>query len=97
MKFFNRQRRTARQSWCLNSGFIYAALLALSLVVAKTLKYSGGGGSQDLPWAILIILASGMIGGLLWQVGKGMFDFRAKAKRNRRAREETGTNDDPCP
>jgi hypothetical protein len=58
----------------VNAGFGYGALAALLFVVVKTLKFSDGGGRQDLPWAILIILAAGLICGFLWQLGRALFE-----------------------
>jgi hypothetical protein len=67
----------------LNSGCFYGALAALLVVVVKTLKYSGGGGAHDLPWAILIILTAGLIGGVLWHLARAAFAPRTKSKESR--------------
>jgi hypothetical protein len=58
----------------VNAGFGYGAFAALLFVVVKTWKFSDGGGRQDLPWAILIILAAGLICGFLWQLVRALFE-----------------------
>ena len=78
----------------MNAGCFYGVLAALLLVVAKTLKYSDGGGKQDLPWAVLIILTAGLIGGVLWHLARAVFDPRTKSKGSRPA-EEAAPRDDP--
>ncbi len=86
MNLFRRSRASWRRARWLNAGFGYGALAALGLVVIKTLKYSGGGGRQDLPWAILVILAAGLIGGFLWQLGHALFDPRGRPRGNGQTR-----------
>ncbi len=93
MTLFHRSRTCRRKAWCLNAGLGYGALAALLFVVIKTLKYSGGGGRQDLPWAILIILAAGLIGGFLWQLGHALFDPRGKPKGNGQGQGEEAPPD----
>lgn len=85
MNLCHRSRTFRRKTWCLNAGFGYGLLAALLFVVIKSLKYSGGGGRQDLPWAILIILAAGLISGFLWQLGHTLFDLRGKPTGNSQA------------
>jgi hypothetical protein len=88
MSLFDCRRPKRRKPRCLNSGSIYGALSALLFVVAKTVKYSGGGGRQDLPWAILLILVAAVIGGFLWQLGGVLFGPRMKAERDHTEPEE---------
>jgi hypothetical protein len=72
MSFRRRSRPARRRPRCLNAGFGYGALAGLLFVVLKTLKYSGGS-RQDLPWAVLIILTTGLISGFLWQLAQALF------------------------
>ena len=69
-------------------------MAALVFVVIKTVKYSGGDGQQDLPWAILIILAAGLIGGCFWRAGQALLDPSSTPKRAEPPLEETAPKDD---
>jgi hypothetical protein len=77
LKYLRRNSRRRRRT-CLNAGFAYGAFAALLFVVVKSLKYTNGGRREDLPWAILIILAAGLICGFLWQLVRAMFEPQRK-------------------
>ena len=79
MSFLDRSGR--RRTWWLNAGFLYGAVGGMAFILAKTLKYSNGGDSKDVPWAILIILVCGLTGGALWQLGRALVGARTKGRR----------------
>ncbi len=54
----------------MNAGFLYGALSGMAFVTIKLFKYSGGGTRRDVPWAILIVLLTGLAGSFLWQLGR---------------------------
>jgi hypothetical protein len=70
MRRFFRSRSPRRRSWCWNVGFLYGALSGIAFVTIKLFKYSGGGTRRDVPWAILIVLLTGLAGSILWQLGR---------------------------
>jgi hypothetical protein len=75
-------RSSHRRPRLFNSGFAYGGFSALLFVIAKTLKYSGGGGKADLPWAILIIVAGGLVGGLIWHLARIVLNAGTRRDRN---------------
>ena len=81
----------------MNAGFLYGGLAGMAFVLAKTLKYSGGG-RQDLPWAILIVLVASVVGGALCSMSRALLNPRRKPDREdcpREDRKREAVKDDP--
>jgi hypothetical protein len=80
MRRLFRSRSRHRPSGYLNAGFFCGTLSGIAFVTLKLFKYSGGGTRQDAPWALLIVLFTGLVGGFLWQWGRALLGPPSKRR-----------------